>query len=105
MMKVCTALAALGVAAMFATPVQAEPTRTHTDGVRSIEQMEFSAQRRHARGNRHWQRRHVAPRRYYRPYGYAYRPYGYRYRPYGYYRPYRPGLSFGFSHGPRVGFY
>lgn len=88
-------LAAAGIAAAFAMPAKADGT-TRTNGINnasSVVHTDISAQRRY-----HHRHRYHGPR-------YRYAPrYGY-YRPYGYYAPYyyRPGVSFGFWGGPRLG--
>ncbi|MFZ5691289.1 MAG: hypothetical protein ACOY5F_08530 [Pseudomonadota bacterium] len=91
-------VAAAGLAAAFAMPAKADGS-ARADCVNTAAQVEhtdISAQRRHYHRHRyHGHRYRYVPR-----YGY-YRPY----RPYGYYAPYyyRPGVSFGFWGGPRLG--
>ena len=80
MSKILMGLAAAGVTAMLALPAPAIAKERPADGVRNLDQMEFSARRRHRRVIRHY----YGPRygyRSYRPYRYAYGP-RYRYRPY-----------------------
>jgi hypothetical protein len=89
MSKILIGLAAAGVTAMLTLPAPAVAKERPADGVRNVEQMEFSARRRHRRVVRHYHGpRHVY--RSYRPYRYAYGP-RYRYRPYysSYYYPYQ----------------
>lgn len=99
MKAIVATLSAAAITAIFAMPAQAQGTAT-PQGAKSkpaqVEHTDVSSQRRYYR--RHYGYR--APYRYYGPrYGY-YRPYGY-----GYYGPYayRPGVSFGFGGGPRLG--
>jgi hypothetical protein len=95
------ALAAIGAMALVATPAGAAERRA--DGVRNVDQIEVSAQRRYYRGYRG--RPYVRPRYYYGRPNYYRRPYyepyyAYGYYPYGYYRPYRyyrPGPYIGFG--------
>ena len=85
--------AAVAVTAVFALPAPAVAAEKSADGVRNVEQMDVSSQRRYRR--------------------YGYRAYGPRYYRYGYYRPYRsyyraPYYAYGPSYynpyyGPRVG--
>jgi len=99
--------AAAALTAAFALPAPAVAAEKRSDGVRNVEQIEVSAQRRKYRN--HYRHRHV--NRYHGPRGHyrAYRPYYYDapYYAYGprYYRPYaRPGVTvgvgpFGFGFG------
>jgi hypothetical protein len=95
MSKLLSGVAALGVLSLVAiSPAAAEQ---RSDGARNagntIEQTEFSDQRRRYRSGRYYGRRYYGPRRYYGGY---YRPYyGYAYaRPY--YRPYYAPAPFPF---------
>jgi hypothetical protein len=89
-------LAAAGVAALLAMPLPAVAIERPADGVRNLNQTEFSAARR----KRRVVRRYVGPRYYYRPYYYRhYDPYyAYGYYPY-HRRYYRPGPFVGFGPG------
>jgi hypothetical protein len=83
MSKILIGLAAAGVTAMLALPAPAVANERPGDGVRNVEQMEFSARRRGRRVVRHFYGpRRVYHRSWYRPYRYAYWP------RYSYYRPY-----------------
>jgi hypothetical protein len=79
--------------AAFSLPAPAVAAEKRAGGVRNVEQMDVSAQRRYRR----YGYRSYGPRYgYYRPYRpYYYAPY-YAYAPQPYYRPYyRPGVSVG----------
>ena len=75
MRRMFTILAAIVVLCMVALPGAAEPAQRGPDGVRNLDQYDFSARR--------YVRRYYRPRYYVRPYYYRY----YYARPY-YYRPY-----------------
>ena len=100
MSKMFAALAAVMLLFVIATPGPADAAQRRADGMRNLDQYEFSSARRRYR--RHYRR--YAPRYYYRPYYYRpsyYQPYTYGpyyYRPY-YYRP-APWPFFPF-YGPR----
>ena len=103
------ACAAVGLTAAFALPAPAVAAEKRADGVRNVEQMDVSAQRRYGRygyrnyGYRNYGYRNYGPRYgyrhgYYRPYRSYYRAPYYAYAPQPYYRPYyRPGVSLGFG--------
>jgi len=99
--------AAAALTAAFALPAPAMAAEKRADGVRNVEQIEVSAQRRKYRNHhrhRHVHRYHGPRYGYYRPYRpYYYDAPYYAYAP-RYYRPYRPGVSvgvgpFGFGFG------
>jgi hypothetical protein len=104
MSKVLIGLAAIGVTAMLALPAPAVAKDRPVDGIRSMEQLEFSSShrkhRRHVR--RYWGPRYSYSRRYYYPYdAYAYSPYynrPYYYRPGPYVGVGPWGFSFGFGY-------
>ncbi len=105
MTRLFTAIAVTGVALLLVLPAPAT-AKPRADGAGNVEQIDFSAQRRHWRGHRHWGYRHGwrhrhwgwrgrhwgrpyawGPRyRYWRP-RYAWGPRYYRPWRYGYYRP------------------
>jgi hypothetical protein len=91
MSKILIGLAAAGVTAMLALPAPAIAKDRPADGVRNVEQMEFSAGRRVRRhvwrhhGPRRVYHRHWHARSWYRPYRHAYWP---RYRSWPYYASY-----------------
>lgn len=128
MFKLHMTAAAAALLVILATPGPARADERPADGVRVLDQHEFSAHRRRYR-HRHV-RRHYSPRvyyrrPYYRPYAYAAAPFfpfpfafgapfvapRYSYRPYygGYYPAYwghrrywgGPGVSVSFGFGPR----
>lgn len=115
MSKFYAALAAIALVFVMAAPGPAGATERRADGVRSLDQHEFSSHRRRYRYVRHYgPRYYYGPRyRYTRYYGPRYGYYGPRYGYYGspyYARPYwgpgiyaSPGISFGFGFGPRYG--
>jgi hypothetical protein len=82
--------AAVALTAVFALPAPAVAAEKRADGVRNVEQMDVSSQRRYRR----YGYRAYGPRYgYYRPYRSYYRAPYYAYAP-RYYQPY---------YGPRVG--
>jgi hypothetical protein len=104
MSKLYTALAASALLFVLAAPGPAGAAERRADGVRTLDQLEFSAQRRHYGYRRHHVRRYYGGPRYYGPryrYGYYGNPYyGYGPRYYG-----GPGISLGFGFGPRYGYW
>ena len=82
MSKMLSVLAAIFALSMIAMSGPADAAQRAADGIRNLDQYEFSSVRR-----RRVVRRYYAPRYYARPgYGpYGYQPYGYQ--PYGYYAP------------------
>jgi hypothetical protein len=90
MSKILIGLAAIGVTAMLALPTPAIAKDRPADGVRNLEQMEFSSRHRKRRFIRHYHGPRYGYRSWYRPYRYAYWPRHRYYRPYyaSYYHPY-----------------
>jgi hypothetical protein len=101
MTRMLAVLAVAGATALVALPAGAAERRA--DGVRNVDSIEISAQRRYYRRHyygRPYARPYWGSRYYYgRPYYPYYEPYyAYGYYPYGYYRPYRyyrPGAFVG----------
>jgi hypothetical protein len=95
-------LAAAGVTAMLALPAPAVAKERPADGVRNVEQMEFSARRRDRRVVIRSGPRRAYHRSFYRPHRYAYAPYRYAYhRPYRAYRyAYRPYRAYRYAYAP-----
>ena len=79
MRRMLTVLAAIVVLGLIALPAAAEPAQRGPDGVRKLDQVDFSARR--------YVRRYYGPRFYPRPF--FFRPYYARryYRPYVYFGP------------------
>jgi hypothetical protein len=88
MSKMLSVLVAIFALAIVALPGPADAAQRGADGIRNLDQYEFSSARR----QRRVVRRYVGPRYYSQPYyygPYGYQPYGYQ--PYGYpYRYYAP---------------
>lgn len=103
MSKLYTALAALALLFVLATPGPANADERRADGARNLDQHEYSAHRRRYRHrHRHVRRYYRAPRYYYgSPYRYGY--YRYPYYSRRYYGG--PGVSFSFGFGPRYGWW
>jgi hypothetical protein len=85
MSKILATLSALFLLMLVASPVPADAAQRNVNGVRNLDQYEFSSHRRYYRRHYRYHRRAY----WRRPYGY----YGYGYGPYwgpryGYYRPY-----------------
>lgn len=92
MTRILATCAAAALAAAFVMPAPAAATEKRADGVRNVDQIEVSSQRRY---RRHVHRYYGPRYGYYRPYRYYDAPY-YAYAPRPYYRPYyRPGVSVG----------
>jgi len=94
MLKMLSVLVGIFALCIVAQPGPAGAAQRGADGIKSLDQYEFSSARR----QRRIVRRYAVPRYYVQPYyygPYGYRPYGYRpygyppygYRPYGYYAP------------------
>ena len=85
MTKMLSVLSATFVLSMVALSGQADAAQRGADGIRNLDQTEFSSVRR----QRRVVRRYYGPR-YYNQGPYGYQPYGYQpygYQPYGYYAP------------------
>ena len=84
MSKMLSVLVAIFALAIATLPGPADAAQRKADGVRNLDQYEFSSVRRKRRYVRRYPvRRYYVQPNYYGPYGYQ--PYGYQ--PYGYYRP------------------
>ena len=84
MSKMLSVLVAIFALWIVVLPGPADAAQRRADGIRNLDQYEFSSARRRRRVV---VRRYVGPGYYGQPYysPYGYQPYGYR--PYGYYRP------------------
>lgn len=84
MSKMFSVLVAICALWIIALPGSADAAQRAADGIRNLDQYEFSSARRQRRVvRRYYARRYYVQPNYYGPYGYQ--PYGYQ--PYGYYAP------------------